>query len=79
MQSIANSQTRRAYALINALDAREITIDEFADAVRPLQSEVLQITGTMVALNGVNEPARPQLIGVHTLCNELATLCRVLS
>jgi hypothetical protein len=79
LQSIGNSHTKRAYALLSALDAHQITLGEFEDAVRPLPSEVLQITGTMLALGGVNEPADPKLRGVHALCNRLAGLARVLS
>jgi hypothetical protein len=79
LQSIGNSQTKRACALLSALDAREITIGEFEDAVGPLPSEVLQITGTMLALLRVNEPAERQIRGVHALCTRLASRSRVLS
>ena len=79
LQSIANSQSKRAYALISALDAGEITMGEFEDAARPLPSEVLQVTETMLALIGVNEPIEPKLKGAHALCSKLATRSRILS
>jgi len=79
LQGIGNAQTKRACALIGAFEAREITLDEFADALRSLPSEVLQIIATMLALHGLNEQAQPRLMGVHAVCSRLAAVSRVLS
>jgi hypothetical protein len=65
--------------LISALQDKEITGNEFSDSLGSLPSEVLQITGTIIALSGVNEPLEPQLAGVHPLCRKLAAMTRVLS
>ncbi len=78
LNSIANSQMQRACAAFGALNAREITVCEFAVAMRQLPTEVLQITGTIHALTGVNEPAEPRRSLVHTLCS-LASRSRALS
>ena len=79
LQGIANTQTRRAYALISALDAHEITVDEFGDALRALPSEVLQISATLLALMNVNEPSQRRIVRARTLCAKLATVTRNLN
>jgi hypothetical protein len=79
LQGIENAQTRRAHALLSALDAREITVDEFADAVQALPSEVLQISGTVLALMGVNEPWQRDLMRARILCAKLASVTRSLN
>lgn len=79
LQAIENTQTRRAYALISALDAQEITVDEFADALRPLPSEVLQISATVLALMAFNEPLQGRIARARILCSRLANLTRSLN
>ena len=79
LQGIGNAQTKRAYALISALDAKEITLDEFADAVRLMPSEVLQISSTVLALVSVNEPVQQRTRRAKTLCGRLATVTRSLN
>jgi hypothetical protein len=79
LQGIGNAQTRRAYALISALDAREITVDEFAEALEAMPSEILQITSTVIALRGVNEPQQRSLTCARLLCDALATVTRPLN
>jgi hypothetical protein len=79
LQGIKNTQTRRAYALLSALDAREITLDEFADALRALPSEVLQISATILALITVNEPSDRRLMQARVLCSSLAEVTRSLN
>jgi hypothetical protein len=79
LQTIGNAQTRRAYALISALDAKEITLDEFADALRAMPAEVLQVSGTMLALMGVNEPEEPQICRARLLCQRLSNISRPLN
>jgi hypothetical protein len=79
LQGIENAQTRRAYALISALEAREITLDEFADALRALPSEILQITATMLALIGINEPVQQSCTRGRILCARLANITRSLN
>ena len=79
MQGIGNAQTRRAYTLISALNAREITVDEFADALQAMPSEVLQIISTVISLDGANEPAQRNLTRARLLCAALATVTRPLN
>jgi hypothetical protein len=79
LQAIENAQTRRAYALITALGAQEITVDEFADALRPLPSEVLQVSATLLALTSVNEPSQRPITRARMLCSKLANLTRTLN
>jgi hypothetical protein len=79
LQSIGNAHTKRAYALISALEAHEITLDEFSEALLPLPAEVLQLNGTVIALAGVNEPAQPQMTQARLLCTQFAAIARPLS
>jgi hypothetical protein len=78
-QTISNMETRRAYALLTALNAREITLNEFADGLLPLPSEVLQILATALALHSVNEPVNDSIRTAWTLCGKLAANERVYS
>jgi hypothetical protein len=79
LQAIHNTQTRRVYALISALDAREITVDEFADALRTMPSEVLQLSSTLLALAGINEPSDTRAAQARILCSKLARATRALN
>jgi len=79
LPGIENNQTRRAYTLISALDAREITLDEFADALRALPSEILQISATLLALMSVNEPSDRRIAEARMLCLQLAKVTRNLN
>ena len=79
LQGIGNAQTRRAYALISALEAREITVDEFADALRALPSEILQISATMLALMGINEPVQQSFTRARLVSAQLASAKRSLN
>ena len=76
---IANTPTRRACDLISALDAKEITVAEFADALRHLPSEVLQISATFLALNSSDEPLLPRITEARRLCATLASVTRSLN
>ena len=79
LQGIENAQTRRAYDLICALDAHEITLAEFADALRHLPSEILQITATILALTSLNEPSQQRITAASTLCTRMAGVMRSLN
>jgi hypothetical protein len=79
LQGIENTQTRRAYALISAFDAKEITVDEFGEALRSLPSEVLQISATLLALMSVNEPSERRITQARILCSKLASVARSLN
>ena len=76
LQGIENAQTRRAYALISALAAKEITLDEFSDALRALPSEILQISATMLALMGINEPVQQNFKRARLISARLAAATR---
>ena len=79
LQGIENTQTRRAYALISALNSKEITVDEFGDALRSLPSEVLQVSGTLLALISVNEASERRIAQARMLCSKFASLKRALN
>jgi hypothetical protein len=78
--SLGNSESRRAYALISALDSQEITLDEFVDAIKPLAPETIQVTATVLQnhadLNGI---CRQRLSTARLMCSRLAAASRVLS
>jgi hypothetical protein len=48
MLSIANTERRLVCTVIEALTAGQITQREFEDAIRPLSSEVLQVTAALL-------------------------------
>jgi hypothetical protein len=77
LQSIANAHARHAYALIAALDAREITSGEFDDALLRLPSEILQVTATMIGLMEFEHP--PALSAARAMCIKQAARSRSLS
>jgi hypothetical protein len=80
MLGLDNAESSRACALIAALDAREITLDEFADAIQPLTSEALQVTATVLSLHEIaNGDYNRRRTSANVLCRRLASVVRNLS
>ena len=64
--------------LVDALDDKEITLQEFAEAVQPLTSEALQVIATVLAADPDRESG-PRVWAARRLCAELAAATRCLS
>jgi hypothetical protein len=78
LQTIGNAHTRRACALIAALEAEEITVHEFEDALRHLPSEILQVTATVLGLMVCEQQTSPELSAARALCVQRAASSRSL-
>lgn len=81
MLGIANAESRRACAVVIALDVREITINEFADAVGSLTSEALQVMATVLGQSAdeYDPEQHHRLMQARRVCRRLATVSRCLS
>jgi len=80
MLGLENLESRKASALITALDEEEITMDEFGDAIRFLKSEALQVTAFVLSGRAEANPISAQrLWNAKQLCSSLAATYRVLS
>ena len=75
-----DAESRTACALLVAIDEREITIDEFADAIELLTPEALQVIATALRFCTVDNPRdAEQIWRAYTICSRLAAATRVLS
>ena len=75
-----DAESRTACALLVAIDEREITIDEFADAIELLTPEALQVIATALRCCTVDDPRDAKNIGrAYSICSRLAAATRVLS
>jgi|tagenome__1003787_1003787.scaffolds.fasta_scaffold20364853_2 hypothetical protein len=80
MLGLENLESRKASALIAALDEQEITVDEFGDAIRFLKSEALQVTSFVLSIRAHEyQCVPPRLRAARDLCSRLAARYRVLS
>jgi hypothetical protein len=77
MLGLENVESSRACVLIAALDAREITISEFADAIQPLTSEALQVIATMLSLRQIaTGDCNWRANSARTICSRWASSMR---
>lgn len=80
MLGLENVESRRASALIEALDEEEITMQEFEEAIQFLKSEALQVASCILSVQTAMNPAHAKrLWSAHSLCSRKAAACRVLS
>ncbi len=80
MLGVIIAESRRACVLIEALDAHEITLQEFAEEVSPLPSETLQVAATILGIHQEQERILdPRLTAARLICTQLACRARVLS
>ena len=74
-----DSESRTACAILVAMDEREITMDEFTDAIELLTPEALQVIAT--ALRGctvLDQRSAKQIERARIICSRLAAANRVL-
>jgi len=80
MLGLENLESRKASALIAALDDQEITVKEFSDAIRFLKSEALQVTAFVLSTRALDSESIPQrLRTARDMCSQLAAKSRMLS
>lgn len=74
------ADSRTASAILVAMDEREITIDEFADAIELLTPEALQVIATALRNCTVIDPrGAGQIARARKICSRLAAATRVMS
>jgi len=75
-----DADSRTACAVLVAMDEREITLDEFTQAVIPLTSEALQVLATVLHGCAVVNPAGlSHLWHARNICSRLADATRILN
>lgn len=80
MLCLSNGETTRACALITALDAREITFQEFADTIGVLTSEVLQVTAAILGQSAEQHPeCADRIWAAVALCRRMAARSRAVN
>lgn len=80
MLALGNAESRRACALVVALDSEDITLNEFRVAVELLSPEMAQVMATMISVNAETQHDRRQR--VHTageVCRRYARAYRPLN
>jgi hypothetical protein len=79
MLGLGNAESSRACALIAALDAQEITLQEFSEAITPLTSEALQVTATILSCCADLHPERGERLWfARAICSRTAASTRCL-
>ena len=77
MLVVSNAESRRAFALIDALEEREITTSEFADAIQTLTSEALSVTAAVLSIRCAFVRDRlPREWKASLLCRQTAAASR---
>ena len=77
MLVVSNAESRRAFALIDALEEREITTSEFADAIGTLTSEALVVTAAVLSIRSAFVRDRlPREWTARLLCRQMADTAR---
>lgn len=77
---LAEQESTRVFALVTAMEALEITLQEFSDAVEVLTPEAMQVTATLLLGAAEHFPElRPTLIPARRICHRRAMLSRCLS
>lgn len=77
MLVVSNVESRRAFALIDALEGREITTGEFADAIQTLTSEALAVTAAILSIRSAFTRDRlPREWRARLLCKQAADASR---
>ena len=80
MLAVSNGESRRAFALVDALQEREITASEFADGIRSLTSEALAVTAAILSLrSAATYELMPRVWSARLLCRQLADATRILN
>ena len=80
MLQSGDAESRTACALLVAMDEREITIDEFADAIELLTPEALQVIATALRSCAVDDARDAEHIWrAQRICSRLASATRILS
>jgi hypothetical protein len=79
MLSISNGESRRVFALIDAFEDFEITTAEFADEIRTLSAETVQVAASVLNLRtSCCCEGQPWLRTAGMLCRQRAAKCRSL-
>lgn len=79
MLTAVQTDCRRVFTLVEALDEHEITRHEFSDALRNFRSEVLQVIATALQINFSNQSERPEQAWAGRMLRRYASTSRVLS
>lgn len=77
MLAVSNAESRRAFVLIDALEEREITAREFADAIQTLTSEALAVAAAVLSIRSAYVSDRqPREWKARLLCRQMADASR---
>ena len=77
MLVVSNAESRRAFALIEALEGREITTGEFAEAIQTLTSEALAVTAAILSIRSAfNSDRLPREWKARLICRQMADASR---
>lgn len=79
MQTAVQTDCRRVFTLVEALDEHEITRKEFSECIRNLRSEVLQVIATALQISFSNQLERPEQMWAGRILRRYASTSRVLS
>jgi hypothetical protein len=74
--SIANAESRRAFELVTAFQARQITLNELSDAVQPISSEALHVIATFWGSDPTDYEWDPRLTKAQVTLKKLAADAR---
>jgi hypothetical protein len=76
MLTVANAETRRACAVVAALEEHEITSGECAEALAALSPEALQVMATMLGqfANQLEGDRHRRLMRARAICLRLVAL-----